>query len=120
MPETKPKRRWLQFSLRTCLLILLIAGVVFGLVSNYAHKRESGIAVIRNNGGTISFSPETIPTWYEKLLRQFFGPETYQPVRTINMLGVRVGLEKNKLPEDFLARLSALPEIEFLGLEKTI
>jgi hypothetical protein len=121
MPETKPKRRWLQFSLRTCLLILLIAGVVFGLVANHAHKRKSAIALIRTNGGTIRFGPETDPAWYEKLLRRFFGAETYQPVRHVNMLtGGFIKREKKKLPEDFLARISALPEIVSLGLENTV
>ncbi len=121
MPETKPKRRWLQISLRSCLLILLIASVVFGFIANHAHKRKSAIAAIRAHGGTIKFGPETLPNWYEKFLRQLFGSETYQPVRTINMLtGGRNEREKKKLPVDFLARLSALPEIEFLGLENTV
>jgi hypothetical protein len=121
MRETKPKRRWLQISLRSCLLILLIASVAFGFVANHAHKRKSAIALIRTNGGTIRFGPETNPNWYEKLLRQFFGAETYQPVRSINMLtGRRIEREKKKLPDDFLARLSALPEIVSLGLENTV
>jgi hypothetical protein len=121
MSDIRPKRRWLQFSLRTCLLILLVAGVVFALVANHAHKRKSAIALVQANGGRIRFGPETVPNWYEKLLRQFFGAETYQPVRSINMLtGGRIQREKKKLPDDFLAQLSALPEIVSLGLENTV
>jgi hypothetical protein len=120
MLETKPKRRWLQFSVRTCLLVLLIAGVVFGLIANHAHRRKSALTLIRANGGRIRFGPETDPNWYEKLLRQFFGAETYQPVRTINMLtGPRSG-EKKQLPDNFLGQLSSLPEIASLGLENTV
>ncbi len=121
MPEYKPKRRWLQLSLRTCLLILLIASVGLALVANHAHKRKSAIALIRTNGGTIRFGPETNPSWYEKILREFFGPETYQPVQHVNMLTDGfIKREKKELPDDFLARLAALPEILSLGLENTI
>ena len=121
MPEMKRKRRWLQFSLRTAFLILLFASIAFGLVANHAHKRKSAMAAIRNNGGTIRFGPESDPNWYEKPLHQFFGAETYQPAESINMLtGGVIRLDKKKLPDDFLAQISALSEIEFLGLENTI
>ncbi len=120
MPDAKPKRRWLQFSLRTSLLILLIAGIVFGVVANHAHNRKAAIAAIRANGGTIDFGSESTPSWHEQLLRQFFGPETYQPVYAINMLtGGRIQIVKKKLPDGFLAQLSALSETKFLGLENT-
>ena len=120
MTETKPKRRWFQYSLRAVLAATLISGIAFGLVANHAHKRKSAVAVVRANGGTIEFGPDSVPTWYEKLFRQFFGPETYQPVRLINMLtGGQIERDKKKLPDDFLSQLSALPEIEFLGLENT-
>ncbi len=120
MPETEPKRRWLQFSLRTALLVLLIASIVFGLVANHAHKRQAAIAAIRNNGGTIRFGPDTDPSWYQKLLHQIFGSETYQPVEGIDMIPEgRIKLEKKNLPDDFLAQISTLSETKFLSLENT-
>ena len=95
MPEMKRKRRWFQFSLGTALLILVIASIVFGLVANHAHDRQAAIAAVRTNGGRIRFGPERVPNWYEKPLHLFFGAETYQPVRDINMLtGGRIRLEK--------------------------
>jgi hypothetical protein len=118
--DEKPKRRWLQFSLRTALLILLIAAIVFALVANYAHKRKSAIAAIRANGGTIKFGADSDPSWYEKLLRHFFGSETYQPVQSIDMLPEgRIKREKKNLPDDFLAQISSLSETQFLSLENT-
>lgn len=117
---TKPKRRWLQFSLRTSFLVLLIAGIGFGFVASHAHKRQAALAVVRANGCTITFGPETDPNWNERILRRVFGAEIYQPVLQVNMLPKQfIERDKKKLPEDFLARLAALPEIEFLGLENT-
>ena len=36
------------------------------------------------------------------------------------LTGRQIKRDKKTLPDDFLSRLSALPEIEFLGLENTV
>ena len=121
MNETKPKRRWFRYSLRTLMVQMFVLGIMCALIARYANNRKSAIATVRNNGGTISFDPELPPTWFGKILRSVFGPETYQPVRMVNMLpDGHITIKQKTLSDDFLARLSALSELEFLELENTI
>jgi hypothetical protein len=95
---------------------------VFALVAAHARNRNAALALVRENGGRIRFNPRAKLPWAEKWLSKLFGAETYQPVQGVNMLtiGFRTEESRNKLPDDFLARLSALSELTDLGLDNTI
>jgi hypothetical protein len=116
------KPRWLRFSLRTLLLITLVAGVAFGLISREARNRQAALRMVREYGGRIDFdSSNGRLAWHEKLRNQLFGAETFQPVQNVNMLtNGTITPNPKVLPTDFLARLSALSEIGDLGLENTV
>ena len=49
---TKPKRRWLNYSLRTALLALTVLCIWLGLIVNRVNKQKQAIAWVREHGGT--------------------------------------------------------------------
>ncbi len=121
MNEARPKRRWFRYSLRTAMTFVFLLSVAFALVARHAHHRQAALAAVRDHGGTVFFDPKAMLSWHERMLGTFFGPETYRPVRIVNMLtDRRITPQKKTLPEDFFATLTALPEITDLGLENTI
>jgi hypothetical protein len=62
----KPRRRWLQFGLRTFLLGITTIAVGFGLLVSRAHRQRQIIAAIEDRGGwasgSMAFSPWR-PKW---------------------------------------------------------
>ena len=56
--ETEPKLRWYQYSLRSLMIFMLVAGVFFGWLGEKIREiRRQKVVVewIRVNGGTISY-----------------------------------------------------------------
>ena len=51
--EPKPRRRWLRFSLRTLLVVMLLLGVVFGalgMMANEARRQRKVVADLEELG----------------------------------------------------------------------
>ncbi len=59
------KRRWLQFSLRTLLVIVLLVSVPLSWVANKRHRHRRAVAKIRELGGEVIYSyyNEAVPSW---------------------------------------------------------
>ena len=51
----KRKRRWLQYSLRTFLLLVAVLSVWLANEVNNAQKQRAAVAAIQENGGTVVF-----------------------------------------------------------------
>ena len=81
--EPKPRRRWLQFSLRTFFALLTVFGVWLGWTVNRAKKQEEAVEWVREMGGWVLYDYELDedgnqimdaippgPTW----LRESLGP----------------------------------------------
>ncbi len=57
----KPRRRWLRFSLRTLLAVMLLLGVVFGVLSwmmQEAKRQREVVADLEEKGAWFTFSTE--------------------------------------------------------------
>jgi hypothetical protein len=122
--SAKSKKRSLSFSLRTLFVVILIAGILFALISQYGRNRKLAIAIIHDNGGRIFFDPAWQPSWYLKILDNVLGP-AHHPVLDVQFYDLesestafssRQSIECKKLPQDFLAKISVLSELESLCL----
>lgn len=50
-----PKRRWLQFSLRTLVLSVLVLGVGFGWVTERVRRQRQAVSKIGSYGGQVTY-----------------------------------------------------------------
>jgi hypothetical protein len=87
-PEADPpkrKRRWFQFSLRTLLVVMLVAGVCARLLVTKAHRQKAAVETILRGGGTVYYDYQHVegggydprreppgPFWLRKLLGDDF------------------------------------------------
>jgi hypothetical protein len=56
--SSKPKRRFLQFSLRTLLVVMLIVCVTLGWKVNKAKRQREAVAWVQESGGSVSYGYE--------------------------------------------------------------
>ncbi len=112
---TKPRRRWLRFSLRTLLVVIAVGCVWLGSIANRAQKQRRAVEVITNLGGTVNYDYESdglkrpaYPAWLRNLL-----PQDY--LTTVNT----VRLSKSQITDDDLQILANLPDLVFLDLQGT-
>ena len=61
MTETKPKRRWFKFSLRTLLVVMTALCVWLGFKVNAARRQKEAVTAIFKAGGTVSFDYQMVP-----------------------------------------------------------
>lgn len=69
----RPSRRWLRYSLRTLLVVLLVLSVALAYRANKIARREAAIAAIRAAGGSVYTEGE--------YAEQVMGITNYQPPR---------------------------------------
>jgi len=86
MTETKPKRRWLRFSLRTLFLLMTLAGCLFGWLGWNHHQviqRKNALAYLKSiNFGKI-VRADNAPPWNADtipLVRQWMGDEAISSI----------------------------------------
>ena len=136
----KPKRRWLQFSLKTMLVVMTLASVGLGWLAyerNEVRKRHEAIAAIEKSGGGVRFDVEK--PFRPKWLRPLLGDDSAGEVESVGYWGAREaitdaglvhlrGLTKLKwlyldrhpqLTDAGLVHLQGLTELEDLGLSDT-
>ena len=104
---SKPRRRWLQFSLRTLLIVVtLVAGLLVAwrmYVEPYRRQRET-MALIKELGG--KFTTELGgPAW----MRDWFGADNFQDI-------VLVDLADCDDPEKYLGQVASLPRLQTLAV----
>lgn len=130
------RRRWLQFSLRSIMLLMLLLGCVIGPVTNlrWQSQRMSAIlASIEERGGKIEFDlsavkrepaghncfcgvpgrqpPKPPPTWYDRL-----GVKYHHPIKHIELNGLQFS-ESDLLT---LQTLPIFPELTIRGYATTV
>ena len=72
--KPKPKRRWLQFSLRTMLLVVTVFCIWLGITAKRARDQKQAIATIMEMGGGIGFQHKVDnteppgPEWLRRLI----------------------------------------------------
>ncbi len=94
VPTTKPRRRWLRFSLRTLFVAVLVVGVGLGLVVRNVQKAERqrrAIEVLTKNGSYchvsygldergLQINEPRMPRWLVKL----FGEDFFYSIKSID------------------------------------
>jgi hypothetical protein len=61
MTETKPKHRWIRFSLRTLLVGMTVLCVWLGFRVNAAHRQKEATGAILGAGGWVGYSHQLVP-----------------------------------------------------------
>ncbi len=78
----KPKRRWLRFSLRSLLLLVLVLCVVLGWQVGWARKQRAAVAWIRQQpDGSVAYD-------YERLQFPSPNPQPSAPNWLVELLGI--------------------------------
>ena len=116
----KPRRRWLQFSLRTMILIMLLIGCGLGW---FAHERKQArdqrkaAMEIKQLGGVAMqcgrYEPQNgwksrVPSWLKRIL----GDDVFLTISYVS-------LRKSKATDKDLVRLRAFPQLKELDLSES-
>ena len=115
----KPRRRWLQFSLRTFFVVLTVFCVWLGVVVHRAHEQRKAVAWVEEMGGTVYYGYEFDedinaivdaeppgPKWF----RESLGDDYFQDVRAVYFLFT---------PVSDLTPLAGLKNIQYLDFSST-
>ena len=124
-----PKRRWLRYSLRTMLVVMLVLSVWLGWMANKAARQREAVALVRQLRGSVIYNDgsnrgvingiipppavvvETPPS--EGLLHDILGHDWFYDVWIVGLIGTEV-------TDDQLGTIAeGLPGIEFIDLEAT-
>ena len=123
MTETKPKRRWFRFSLRTLFVPVTVLCVWLGFKVNAARRQKEAVEAILKAGGTVQydyqlspFFPRASVPWAHyfdgkavpsgpPLLRKLFGDDCFRKV-------IIVKLDSKAIRESVLPQLNKLPYLE--------
>jgi hypothetical protein len=114
----KRRRRWLQFSLRTFLLLTTVLGVWLGLYIRSARRQQAAVEAIRAQGGVRYDYQDpslggdwrkgsNVPAW----LLDGLGEDYFHNVTSLLL---------QDSPLDIFAHLDAMPRLRFLQIVDTI
>jgi hypothetical protein len=117
-PVSRPWRRFLRFSVRGLILIVVALGAGWGWIVRQAHIQRDAVAAIRKAGGAVSYN------WEWEYGRLFPGGEPWAPSWLGDLIGVdffghvtRVYLEGTSGPADtVLAKVGRLNQLQRLFL----
>jgi len=111
--KPKPKRRWLQFSLRTMFVVVTVFCVFLGMVVKRARDQKLAVEAILEAGGTVyyqhqsDFDSPTVPPGPE-WLRGLVGDEYFSTVTKVILLGP-------KFNDTTLLAVGKLTDVKSLG-----
>jgi len=110
------RRRWLQFSLSTILLLVTALSLWLGVVVNRARKQRDAVAAIEKAGGGVAYDFQMSPSFPPpgkppgpRWLRRMLGDEYFQSVYTAN-------LNKAEISDDLLRHVGGQTSIRDLWL----
>ena len=95
----KPRHRWLQFSLRTLLLSVLVAGFGLGWLASelkQASVQRQAVLALRRLGGQVVYDRQQDPAPVPEWLRERLGDDMFGNVTEVVCYGSQVtdeGLE---------------------------
>lgn len=136
---SKPRRRWLQLSMRAMLGLVALFGVLMGVVIRPAEQQRRAVAQIEKAGGAVGFSTSYSADqarWENSLLRGCLPRGYFDQVLRVEMVNRRVADEAFRALSEFkelrvldlsgaqfdeagLAHLSGLTKLEHLSLDGT-
>ncbi|TWU00550.1 hypothetical protein Pla108_15020 [Botrimarina colliarenosi] len=110
-------RRWLlpRFRLRSLLVLTAVISVVLAgweaLVRPY-RDQAAAVAQLRKEGATVGLERATLSGWRRDVVRWVVGPEALVEAISVELCDVA-------LPEDFSERISSLPFLVDVKLDRT-
>ncbi len=144
--KPKPKRRWLQFSLRTMMLVVTVFCVWLGITAKRARDQKQTVEAIQDLGGTVFYDfhyyehesdgqtaidssrDPSSPRW----LRDWLGLDLFHRVRYVRAVKLlqipqpRIGIDLlgpvpqatqfSKRIDEHMVHLAALHDLETLDL----
>lgn len=107
------RRRWLQFSIRTLLVLVTLLCVALGLWCVPAERQRRAVTAIEKLGGEVAYAkPAASETFPVPLLRRWLPPVYFDEVE-----GLYLG--DTQVTDAGLARLQGLTGLEILFLDNT-
>ena len=130
-PPAPPRRRWVAFSVRGILALVLAIGLWLGWVVNAARNKRIAVVAIEAYGGFVYYdhefvggklTPGTEP-WGPRWLHRWLGDDYFQDVAEVSLVyGHRPGgarVEVSRTTDDVVVHLRAFPRLKRLLLHKT-
>ena len=111
MTAPKPKFRWFQFSLRTLLLLMLVASIGlswFAMKLQHVRRQREVVVAIEKAGGEVEWYTTSTPQWLIHLLGERF----FCTHITVSFYG-------NQITDKALEHLKGLTLLRCLGLQRT-
>lgn len=120
--HTRPKRRWLQYRLRTVLIVMTVVAVALAWWSHSARRQRDAVAALRKIGADIEYDrslpwigdksePNLPPCWPQWLLKRM-GEDYFARVHSIQ-------LARTQVTDGDLAHLQQLGTVRGLFLFET-
>ena len=137
----RPNRRWLQFSLRTFVVVITLFAAWLGYVSFRAREQQAAVARIKELGGIVQYDYQMPPSaepsppgW--PWLRRLVGDEYFQDVAFVKLDETSVSdadlplisklrrtktlsLNRTDVSDEGLVSIRGMTELNYLGLMKT-
>ena len=117
----KPKRRWLQFSLRSFFLLVTAFALWFGWAMQQAREQRQAVAEIERFGGAgaVFYSYQFDGDNQRIIEAAPPGPAWLRDIVGIDFMADIVGVELRMTSVTDLAPLAELPKLQWLSLEDT-
>lgn len=108
-----PHRRWLQFSLRTLLIVMTLLAMALGTAMLPAERQRRAVRTVRGLGGSVSYAdPLAEESLFVSQLRVRLGRDYFDVVKEIDLVGTPAS-------DQDLAQLRRLTHVERLFLDDT-
>jgi hypothetical protein len=127
----KPTRRWIQFSVRTLLVLIAAIAVLMGVKVNQARRQRDAVADIQALGGWVHYDYQIDATgrtkrntksWIPEWLLVHLGIDLFHDVVEVNMVYNDDGpnrLDNKQVGDEVLEHLPALTALKYLLLHGT-
>ena len=109
----KPRRRWLQISLRTLLILVTLLAAGLGLVVNPGERQRRAVAALEAIGGDVFYEEASSPAAKKSLgWRRWLPRDYFDDVQMVSLSG-------SKVTDACMVHLGALPQLQELYLVET-
>ena len=141
MSDKPKRRRWLQFSLRTFVIVITLFAMWLGYISFRAREQRTAVARIKELSGRVEYdyqsekNPQKSPPGWP-WLRRIVGDEYFQDVAAVHLDGTKVSdadlrlicklrrtkrlsLNRTEVSDAGLVSIRSMSQLNHLGLMRT-